>query len=98
MNYADIVMIKLTAGQTKGVIEPDFARGPCFPHPWSQFHQHFTCSFYTRRSQKRKNDSQLKQLFSLSGSACVKAACKMLVKLTPGGEFVSNTELITTVS
>ena len=33
-------------------------------------------SFYMRRSQKCKKDSQLKQLFALLGSACIKAACK----------------------
>ena len=41
-----------------------------------QFHQHFTSSFYTCRSEKRQKDSQLKQLFLLSGSAGVKAARK----------------------
>ena len=30
-----------------------------------QFHQHFTCRFFTLRSKKRKKDSQLKQLFVL---------------------------------
>ena len=42
---------------------------------WDQFHQNFM-SFYVRRSQKRKKDTQLKQLFALSGSACVKAVSK----------------------
>ena len=34
------------------------------------------CSFYARRSQKGKKESQLKQLFALSGSAGVKAERK----------------------
>ena len=33
-----------------------------------QFHQHFTSSFYERRSQTPKKDNQVKQLFALSGS------------------------------
>ena len=41
-----------------------------------QFHQCFTCSFYARRSQKHQKDSQVKQLFALSGSSCIKAARK----------------------
>ena len=49
----------------------------------SQFHQHFTCSFYALRSQKRKTDSQLKQLLALSGSAGVKAACKRVDEIDP---------------
>jgi len=35
-----------------------------------------------RRSQKRKNDSQVVNLFMLLGSMSVKAADKMLMKLT----------------
>ena len=42
-----------------------------------QFHQCFTSSFYTQRSQKRQIDSQVKQLFALSGSSSVKAARKL---------------------
>ena len=30
--------------------------------PWGQIHQHFMRSFYALRSQKRKKDSQVKQL------------------------------------
>ena len=37
---------------------------------------HFMSSFYARRSQKRKTDSQVKQLFALLGSASVKVARK----------------------
>ena len=37
-----------------------------------------------RRSQKSKKLLQLTVFFALLGSACIKAACKMLVKLTFG--------------
>jgi len=50
-----------------------------------QFHQHFTCSFYECRSQKRKKPDCLTVFFALLGSSGVKAAHKMLVKWTPGG-------------
>ena len=43
----------------------------------------FTFRFYLCRSQKHKKLLDLTDFFSLLGSACVKAACKMLVKLTP---------------
>jgi len=43
-----------------------------------QFHQHFTFSFCVCWAQKRKKDSQVISLFTLSGSE------HMLVKLTPG--------------
>ena len=36
-----------------------------------------------RRSQKRKNDSQLKQLFALLGSAGVKVACEHINEIDP---------------
>jgi len=49
-----------------------------------QFHQFSTSSFYACRSWKCKIDWQLDYLFALSGFAWVKAACKMLMKLTPG--------------
>ena len=48
-----------------------------------QFHQHFTRSFYARRSQKRKKDSQLKQLFVLAGSVGIKAVCKHVDEIDP---------------
>ncbi len=51
---------------------------------WAQFHQCFTQSFYMRRSQMQKNDSQVVNL-TLLGSTSVKAASKTLVKLTHGG-------------
>ena len=43
----------------------------------------FTGSFYACRSQKRKKLLNLTVFFALLGSALVKAARKMLVKLTP---------------
>jgi len=52
--------------------------------PWFQFYQHFTHSFYTRRSQKQKKSDNLKVSFALLESAQVKAACRMLMKLTQG--------------
>ena len=42
-------------------------------------------SFYTRRSQKCKQDSQLKQLLVLSGSAGIKAAHKLVDEIDPLG-------------
>ena len=36
-----------------------------------------------RRSQKRKKDSHVKQLFALLGSACVKAASKNVDEIDP---------------
>ena len=48
-----------------------------------QFHQHFTSSFYTCRSQKRQRDSQVKQLFALLGSVSVKAAHKHVDEVDP---------------
>ena len=48
-----------------------------------QFHQHFTHIFYVHGSQKRKQDSQLKQLFALWGSARVKAAPKLVDEIDP---------------
>ena len=48
-----------------------------------QSHQHFTCSFYARKSQKRKKDSQLKQLFAPLGSVGIKAARKHIDEIDP---------------
>ena len=53
------------------------------------FHHHFTCSFYTSRSQKHKKDSQVKQLFVLSGSAGVKAARKHIDEIDPQCDTLS---------
>ena len=43
----------------------------------------FTCSFYARRYQKHKKDSQLKQLFALSGSEDVEAVRKQVDEIDP---------------
>ena len=48
-----------------------------------QFHLHFMSSFYARRAQKPKKDSQLKQLFLLLGSAGVRAARKHVDEIDP---------------
>ena len=40
-------------------------------------------SFYEHRSQKRKKDSQIKQLFALLRPACVKAASKYIDEIDP---------------
>ena len=45
-----------------------------------------THSFYARRSQKRKKLLELTVFFALLGSTCVKAAHKMLMKMTPADE------------
>ena len=42
----------------------------------------FTRSFYVHRSQKCMNLLELTVFFALLGSGCVKAARKMLLKLT----------------
>ena len=44
----------------------------------------FTSRFYTHRSPKAQKAAWLDYLFALLGSEHFKAACKMLVKLTPG--------------
>jgi len=44
----------------------------------------FMHSFYSRRSPKRKIQSSLQCLFTLLESFCLKAACKMWMKLTAG--------------
>jgi len=50
------------------------------------FHQRSTSSFYTRRSRMRKKrQSSQKCHLALLFPTCIKAARKMLVKLTPGG-------------
>ena len=51
---------------------------------WSQFHQHSTSSFYACKSRKRKKATQLTVFFALLVSARVKAAHRMLMKLTLG--------------
>jgi len=52
--------------------------------PWGQFHQFFTSSFYSDHKK-----SSCKVFFALLGSAHIKAARKMLVKLTPGVNFIN---------
>jgi len=50
-------------------------------HTRAQFHQHSISSFYARRSQKCKTDTQV--VFAFSGSALAKAVRRKLMKLTP---------------
>ncbi len=45
---------------------------------------HLRSAFYACRSRKRKKTDDLTVLFTLLGSARVKAVCRTLVKLTPG--------------
>jgi len=55
-----------------------------------QFHQQFTYNFYARRSKKRKKiQLSHKYLSTLSGSASVKAEHRMLMKLSPGVNFIN---------
>jgi len=49
----------------------------------------FLRSFYVQRSDKCKKYGQAVNLFALLGSALVKAACKMLMKLTPCVNFIN---------
>jgi hypothetical protein len=56
---------------------------------WGQFHQCSTSSFYASRSQKWKKTVKLSVFFSLLGSASAKAACRTLMKLTPGAHFTN---------
>ena len=49
-----------------------------FYTPRGQIHKHSTSSFYAGRSQKRKNDSQVKQLFSAFG-ICQPKSCSQIV-------------------
>jgi len=55
---------------------------------WGRFHQHLSNS-YTRRSQKCNRHWWLDYLFALLGSAHVKSAHKMLLKLSPGLNFIN---------
>jgi hypothetical protein len=54
-------------------------------HPiWGQFHQHVYSKFLCTKIPKAQKDTQvISVFFALFWSASVKAACKMLVKLTP---------------
>jgi len=60
---------------------------------WARFHQRSTYSFYARSSPKRKNSVKCQYLFTLLGPTSVKAACRTLMKLTPGthGSVVTTT-------
>jgi len=59
-----------------------------------QFHQCFKYSFYSRRSQKcKKIQLGHKYLFTLLGSASIKAVRRMLMKLNPGREKLKRTNL-----
>ena len=60
----------------------------------SRFHQHFTSSFYARRSQKCKKGSQRKQLFVLLGSTSIKALRKHVDEI----EIWSRVTSVTTIS
>ena len=53
------------------------------------------CSFYTRRFQKRKKLLNLTVFWALLRSAHVKAARKMLVRLTPEGKRRKNLKGLT---
>ncbi len=59
--------------------------GGCTCVTKGQFHHLFTCSFYVHRSQKCKKSlaDSLIVFFALLVSSKVKAASKMLLKLTP---------------
>ena len=51
--------------------------------PWVNFINVFTSYFYAHRSRKRIKLLELTVVFAILGSSRVKAAHKMLVKLTP---------------
>ena len=57
---------------------------PTVKLPGVNFIQMLTNSFYARRSQKRKKTVKLSSFIALLGSARVKAARRMLVKMNPG--------------
>ena len=61
---------------TQNILKPLLALilQKCIGSTWGQFHHNFMRSFYARRSQKGKKDSQFKQLFALLGPVCLKAA------------------------
>ena len=80
------VSVVLTDIQLTNCLDwPDLLSKTCAARTGVNFTNVFTSSFYACRSQKRKKDSQVMQLFALLGSLRVKAARKMLVKLIPGG-------------
>ena len=71
----------------KNLANPIFP--PFFSSTGVNFINMFTCSFYARRSRKHKKLLYLTVLFALLESMCIKAPCKMLVKLTPSEELVA---------
>jgi hypothetical protein len=54
-----------------------------------QFYQHFTQSFYTRRSQKYKNGSQVIGKFVLFGSTLKKSSFKHVDETDPSVNFIN---------
>jgi len=52
-------------------------------------HQHFTSTFYTQRSLKHKKTDDLTLFYALWGSVSVKVVHKVLVKSTPGLNFIN---------
>jgi len=60
-------------------------------HIRCQFRQQFTCSFYARRYQKRQMTLLPSlSIFAHSGSTCVKAVHRTLMKLSPGRLTAAN--------
>jgi len=58
---------------------------------WGRFYQRSTSSFGMHRSRKRKKIQSSRQSFLvLLGSVCIKAASRMLVKLTSGKQILFN--------
>jgi hypothetical protein len=57
--------------------------------PRCQFHQHSTSSFACADPKSTKKTDDLTVFFVLSGSACVKSAFKMLMKLTPSDQSIN---------
>ncbi len=62
---------------------------PVSCNTWGQFHQHSTSSFCAYRSRKHTKTGKLSVYFTLLGSVWTKAACRMLMKLTPGDDIIS---------
>jgi hypothetical protein len=54
---------------------------------WGQFYQHSTSSFYEHRYLKCKKTVKMSIFFALLGSALLKSASRMLMKLTLGQWF-----------
>jgi len=54
-----------------------------------QFHQPTLTALRAQISKEQQRQSSCNSFFALSGSARVKAACRMLMKLTPGVNFIN---------